>query len=262
MSINFPNIDRYIIKFSDKIGVTWYSLSYVAGILIGWKYALYLIKKTHAKISEKDLDDFVTYAIIAIIIGGRLGYVFLYDPVRYLSNPIEILKTYEGGMSFHGGLLGLIITCYFFCKYKNIRFLEFSDILVQAAPIGLGLGRIANFINAELYGSVTNMPWGVIFPYAGTLPRHPSQIYEALTEGLLLLLILAYFSHAKDLYKQEGRITGLFLILYATARSFCELFRIPDFVFLSLTSGQIYSIPMIFFGLFLLIRKTAHNDRK
>lgn len=251
LAIPFPHIDPYIIHVGP-LGVTWYSLSYVAGIIIGWQYALYLINKTSSNIKQKDFDDLITWLIIGIIVGGRLGYVFLYEPAKYLSNPIEILKTYEGGMAFHGGLLGVMIASYSFCYVRKIRYLELIDILATVAPIGLFLGRIANFINAELYGSPTSMPWGVVFPGAGELPRHPSQIYEAISEGLILCLVMGFFMLKLQLYKRVGCLSGIFAIGYALSRFICEFYRVPDFEFLGLTSGQLYSIPMFLVGGYLV----------
>ncbi|MDX1924284.1 MAG: prolipoprotein diacylglyceryl transferase [Rickettsiaceae bacterium] len=258
--MSFPDIDPYIIRFYGKIGITWYSLSYVTGILAGWKYALFLLKKTGSKIKPTDFDDYITWLIMGVILGGRLGYVLLYEPYRYLSNPIDILKTYEGGMSFHGGIIGVALSIIIFCKFRKIRILELSDILVQCAPIGICLGRISNFINGELYGSTTDLPWGVVFPNAGPIPRHPSQIYESFTEGFLLFIVLFYYSLYLKLYKKIGALTGIFLVGYSVARSFCEVFRLPDFTILSITSGQLYSLPMFILGIYLIYGLKRKNS--
>ncbi|MDX1917103.1 MAG: prolipoprotein diacylglyceryl transferase [Rickettsiaceae bacterium] len=257
--MSFPNIDPYIFRIYGNIGVTWYSLSYVASILIGWKYCAYLIEKTRCKIKKANLDDYINYLIIAIILGGRLGYVFLYEPEKYLANPLDILKTYEGGMSFHGALIGVGLSILLFSYFRKINALELSDLLVQAAPIGFMFGRIANFINGELYGSITSLPWGVVFPRGGSFPRHPSQLYESFLEGFILFIILFYCSFYKKLYKQKGALTGIFLIFYALARIFCEFFRVPEFTYLNLSGGQLYSIPMLIFGMLIFYGTKKSN---
>ena len=261
MSFSFPEIDRYIFRIYGNIGVTWYSLSYVAGILLGWRYCLYLLTKTHSKIKKSDFDDYINYAIISIVVGGRLGYVLFYRPEYYLANPLEILKTYEGGMSFHGALIGVTLSILIFSSYRKINPLELSDILVQCAPIGFMLGRIANFINGELYGSITSMPWGIAFPDGGAFPRHPSQLYESFLEGFVLFWILFYFSFRMRYYKYKGLLTGLFLIFCAVARIFCEFFRVPDFIYMNFTAGQLYSLPMLFFGVILFYANKKPSRR-
>lgn len=260
--INFPNIDPYIIRFGD-LGITWYSLSYVTGILLGWQYGNWLInnKYTKSKITTEQLDNFVTWVILAVIIGGRLGHVFLYELSYYLSNPGEILKTYKGGMSFHGGLIGVILATYIFSIFYKLNFLKLGDFLAQTIPFGLFLGRIANFINAELYGYKTEMPWGVVFPGTDNAARHPTQIYEALLEGLVLFFILYYFSIIKNYYNQKGFLSGIFLLFYGIFRSFVELFKIPDDFIFGINSGQFYSLPMIFCGTFLIIYSYGNRNR-
>lgn len=253
-----PQIDRYLIQFGE-FGITYYSLAYVLGILLGWYYGIYLIKKTKLSIKVEYFDNFITWLIVAIVAGGRIGYVLFYDPVRYFSNPIEILQTYKGGMSFHGGLAGVIIGSYIFCRVYKISFFSITDILAQCTPIGLMLGRIANFINAELYGYPTEMPWGVIFPNAGYVPRHPSQLYEALLEGLVLFVVMRYLSLNLKIYKASGLLSGYFLLFYGIFRSFVEFFRIPDYYYLGLTSGQLLSLPMIIIGLILILTVDARK---
>ena len=257
--IKFPEIDPYIVRFGD-LGITWYSLSYVFGIILGWQYANYIIDKTKSSVSKKQMDDYISWMIIAIIVGGRFGHVILYDPIYYMQNPVEILQTYKGGMAFHGGLAGVGIASYFFCRKYKIKFFSLTDLLAQGTPIGLFLGRIANFINAELYGEVTTMPWGIIFPGAGPLPRHPSQLYEAFMEGVILFIILAYFSLVLKKYKNPGFLTGIFLIGYSLSRIICEFFRVPDFEVSYLSSGQIYSFPMIILGLYFI--KNSYGTSK
>ncbi|WP_341793444.1 MULTISPECIES: prolipoprotein diacylglyceryl transferase [unclassified Rickettsia] len=251
----FPNIDPIIFSIGP-LAVSWYSLSYVTGILLGWRYASKIIEKFNLSITKKNLEDFISWAIIGIIVGGRIGYVLLYNPYKYLTNPIEILKTYEGGMSFHGGLIGLIISAYFFCKKHNINLLSLADIISSAAPIGLFFGRIANFINGELYGRVTSSSFGMIFPNSDLRPRHPSQLYEAFFEGLVLFLILACLVFKYQTIKRSGLTFGIYLVFYSIFRIIIETFREPDiqigFIFDTLTMGQILSLPMLLLGIYLV----------
>ncbi|GAB4163095.1 MAG: prolipoprotein diacylglyceryl transferase [Rickettsiaceae bacterium] len=255
--LKFPEIDRVIVSFGP-LAVSWYSLSYVVGILLGWYYILKLIETKTTSVSKKNVDDFISWVIIGIIIGGRLGYVLFYDPVKYLSNPIEILKTYEGGMSFHGGITGFIIASLIFCRRYKVEFLALTDLSAAATPIALGLGRVANFINAELYGRVTDVPWAFVFPYSDRLPRHPSQLYEAALEGVALFFILRYMVLKHSVLKNKGLLSGLFLLLYALFRIFVEFFREPDlkvgYLAGYFTMGQLLCLPMIFLGLFLILR--------
>jgi phosphatidylglycerol:prolipoprotein diacylglycerol transferase len=208
--------------------------------------------------SEKALDDWIMWAVLGIIIGGRLGYVLFYNFGYYISNPYQILAIWTGGMSFHGGLLGAIVSMFWFCKKYKIDFLKLTDILAVAAPIGLFFGRIANFINMELYGRVTTSKFGVIFPNAGSLPRHPSQLYEAFLEGLLSFVILVLLVKFTKVQDKKGLLSGLFLILYASSRIIVERFREPDehigFIFSYVTMGQILSLPLIVVGLVVIFR--------
>lgn len=253
----FPNINP-VAFYVGPFAVHWYSIAYVCGIIIGWFYAQKIINKFQINITSRSLENFVTWAILGIIVGGRLGYVLLYDPIKYFSEPIKILKTYEGGMSFHGGLLGLIIASYLFCYKYKIKFLLLADILAAIAPIGLFLGRIANFINGELYGRVTDMPWGVVFPASDLQLRHPSQLYEAILEGIILFLILFYSTFKYKTIKILGINSAIFLIFYSIFRIIIELFREPDlhigFIYHNFTMGQILSFPMLILGIYLLVR--------
>lgn len=260
--IDFPNINPVIFSVGP-FSISWYSLSYVFGVLLGWYYANKLIVLYPIGITKKHTEDFISWAIIAIIIGGRLGHVLFYDPAKYLANPIEIIKTYEGGMSFHGGIFGLGIAAYLYCRKNHIIFLSFSDILAIVAPIGLFLGRIANFINAELYGRPANVPWSVIFPYSDGLPRHPSQLYEALLEGLVLFCIMLIFTYKSKSLQKPGKMSGIFLIFYGIFRVSVEFFKEPDikigFIFKYFTLGQILCIPMILLGVYLLNSSTRNS---
>ena len=254
--LQFPDIDPVILPLGP-LAISWYSLSYVAGILLGWRYAIRLVKNNELGISTKNLDDFISWVIIGIIIGGRLGYVLFYNPVKYFSDPVEILKTYEGGMSFHGGIIGYITAAYLFSKKHNIHFFSLTDISAIVCPITLMLGRIANFINAELYGRVTDVPWGVVFP-GTTQPRHPSQLYEAFCEGLLLLIILGFCANKTLALHKRGLISSLFLIFYSTFRIIIEFFREPDiqigFIAGGFTMGQLLCLPMLAAGVVLMIK--------
>ena len=219
------NFDPVLIDFGF-LQIRWYSISYILGILLGWAYASKLIRKTAKdkysvdNITKTQLDDLIIYIILGIIIGGRLGYIILYNFQYYSQNIIEIFKIWEGGMSFHGGLLGVVISILVFSNKNKLNFFKFSDIVSCVAPIGIFLGRIANFINGELYGKISNLPWAVIFPNGGSVSRHPSQIYEALLEGVLLFILINFLALKKNLLIKTGYISGLFLILYSILRIF------------------------------------------
>lgn len=261
----FPNINPVVFSIGS-FTVYWYSLAYVLGILVGWFYAYKIIKKFEVGVTATNLENFVTWSILGIVIGGRLGYVLLYNPIKYFSNPITILKTYEGGMSFHGGMVGLIMSSYFFCCKYKISFLSLCDILATVGPIGVFLGRIANFINGELYGRVTQMPWGMIFPNSDLQIRHPCQLYEAFFEGVILLLILSYTTFKYQSIKIRSLNFAISLIFYSVFRIFIEIFREPDshigFIFYNLTMGQILSLPMLILGIYLIIRIKCQSTPK
>ena len=253
----FPNIDPIIFQVG-VLKVSWYSLSYVVGILLSWMYI-----KSLNRIPVKTLDDLITYIIIGIIVGGRLGYVIFYDLDYNLKHLSNIIKTWNGGMSFHGGLIGVITASFVFAKIRRIPFLEIMDLCAVAAPIGLFFGRIANFINAELYGRVTDVDWGVVFP-GQQIPRHPSQLYEAALEGALLFVIMLIIKNKAIKYR--GMLSGVFLLLYAFFRSLIENYREPDaqlgFIFKHITMGQILSLPMIITGVMLIIISIINNKRQ
>ena len=265
------NFDPVLIDFGF-FQIRWYSASYILGILIGWVYANKIIKSTgnnqysFKQITTTQFDDLIIYLVIGIILGGRLGYVIFYNLNYYLQNLLEIFKVWQGGMSFHGGLLGVIISILIFSKIKKINFFKFSDIVSCVAPIGILLGRLANFINGELYGKVTTLPWGIIFPNAGNLSRHPSQIYEALLEGIFLFLIINYLALKKKFIYRAGYISGIFLILYSILRIFSEIFREPDahlgLLFNYFSMGTLLSLITIIFGLFIIlfIQKNERNN--
>ncbi len=264
MAIDFSSIDPVAFSLGPVV-IRWYALAYVTGILLGWRYALWLVKGRSDKPDSGHIDDFVSWAIVGIMLGGRLGYVLFYNFDFYASNPLHILRLWEGGMSFHGGMIGVLCAMVLFSHYKKIDFLRLSDIVVAAAPIGLFFGRIANFINAELYGRVTSVPWAVVFPDGTGLPRHPSQLYEAFFEGLCLFLVLFALMKVPRIRENPGFISGLFLIEYGVFRILIEFVRQPDeqlgFVFGSFTMGQLLSLPMMVVGV-VAIGFSVMNMRK
>jgi phosphatidylglycerol:prolipoprotein diacylglycerol transferase len=264
LTIAFPVFDPVAIAIGPFL-IRWYALAYIAGIVIGWVYARSLIKNERlwgdrpAPVSLLQMDDFILWVTLGIILGGRLGEVLFWNFPYYYAHPLEIFQVWNGGMSFHGGYLGCVVAVMLFAWTQRISILSLGDITCAVAPIGILLGRIANFINGELWGRVTDasVPWAMVFPHAGPQPRHPSQLYEAGLEGLLLLLILAVMVRAGAL-KRPGLILGAFTVVYGCARIVGELFREPDaptgFVWGSLTMGMLLSVPMIAVGLVLIVR--------
>ena len=247
------NFDPVAIQIFS-IEIRWYSLAYIIGILLGW----ILSKRffiSNVELKEK-FDDFLTFVILGIIIGGRLGYVILYNPNYYLDNLIDIFKIWEGGMSFHGGLIGVVLASIYFAKKNNQNFFIYLDVISVVAPIGIFFGRIANFINSELYGTETNLPWAVQFIKIDNLYRHPTQLYEAIFEGLILFLILIYLRN-KGLMKITGLLSGIFLICYSIFRFMIEFLRVPDeqigYLIFNLTMGQIISCIFFLIGIYLTI---------
>ncbi len=214
--------------------IRWYSLAYIFGITLGWMCGINIIKKTKKnkynfeQISRLNFDDLIIYIVIGMILGGRIGYIVLYNFEYYSNNLIDMLKLWQGGMSFHGGLLGTIVSIFLFSRNKKLNFFKLSDIVACVAPIGIFLGRIANFINGELYGKTSTLPWAVIFPLGGNVSRHPSQIYEAILEGLILFILINFLAVKKKLIFKTGQISGFFLIAYSLFRIFSENFREPD----------------------------------
>tara|TARA_B100000965_G_C19502536_1_gene718123 strand:+ start:203 stop:970 length:768 start_codon:yes stop_codon:yes gene_type:complete len=247
------NFDPVAIEIFS-LEIRWYSLAYIAGIVLGW----YLAKKYFvSKIIFTKFDDFITYIIFGLILGGRFGYVLFYNFDFYSNNLLDIFKIWEGGMSFHGGVLGIIIASIIFAKKNDDNVFEYLDVVALVSPIGIFFGRIANFINSELYGSITSVPWAVTFVQIDNLPRHPSQLYEALLEGLVLFLILIYFKN--KFLNKPGLISGLFLIFYSIFRFFVEFYRVPDeqlgYVFYNLSMGQVISLFFILSGMILFYLK-------
>ena len=252
------NFDPVAIEIFS-LEIRWYSLAYISGILLGW----YLVKKIFINYNIKNkFDDYITYVIIGLILGGRLGYVLFYNFDYYQNNFTDIFKIWQGGMSFHGSVIGIIIASILFSKKNNDNVFEYLDIVALVSPIGIFFGRIANFINSELYGYETSVPWGVQFIQIDNLYRHPSQLYEAMLEGILLFLIMIFFWD-KNKLKKPGKLSALFLIFYSFFRYFIEYFRVPDdqlgYLFLNLTIGQLMSFIFFITGLFLYYLK---NDIK
>lgn len=256
--IAFPQIDPVAI-YIGSFGLRWYSLAYLAGIFIGWWLARRMAQRYPNSIRPEMIDDAVFWATVGLIFGARLGYVVFYNFHYYFENPSQILALWKGGMSFHGGLIGMVLAMYFYTRSVKARFFELSDIFVCIAPIGLFFGRLANFVNAELYGRVTtSVPWAIIFPNGGPLPRHPSQLYEAAFEGVMLFFILyTLWSRSVWVRIRPGFLSGLFLVGYAVMRSVIENFREPDaqlgFLFARITMGQLLTLPMLIGGLIIML---------
>ena len=253
---NFDPVAFQILSFE----IRWYSLAYILGIIIGW----ILCKKIFIKnldINQK-FDDYITYLIIGIIIGGRLGYVLFYNFNYYINNILDIFKIWQGGMSFHGGLLGIIIASILFAKKNNQDLFVYTDLVSLVAPIGIFFGRLANFINSELYGKVTEVPWAVTFVQVDNLSRHPSQLYEAIFEGIILFILLLHF-RSKNFLTKPGLISGLFLIFYSVFRFCIEFFRVPDeqigYLIFNLSMGQIISLVFIMIGTIVFYLKNENK---
>jgi phosphatidylglycerol---prolipoprotein diacylglyceryl transferase len=262
LTIAFPVFDPIAISIGP-IAIRWYALAYIGGIVLGWIYARSLVKKERLwggppPITLVQLDDFILWVTIGIILGGRTGYVLFYNPAFFAQHPMEIFQLWNGGMSFHGGFLGCVAAVMLFARKNGISILSLGDITTAVAPIGLLLGRVANFINSELWGrpADSSVPWAMVFPNGGPLPRHPSQLYEAGLEGILLFLILAIMIRMGAL-KRPGLILGSFIAIYGLARITGEFFREPDpqlgFLWGGLTMGMLLSVPMIIAGAILIV---------
>jgi phosphatidylglycerol:prolipoprotein diacylglycerol transferase len=263
----FPQFDPVIVQVGP-FAIRWYALAYITSLVLGWRLVRRLARQAPPVATELQVDDFLTWATLGVVLGGRLGYVLFYQPAVYLAHPSMILAVWEGGMSFHGGMLGVAIAIIVFCRRNAIPLLGFADRIAIVAPIGLGLGRVANFINGELWGRPAPdwVPWAMKFPRAPDCPsfpglcvaRHPSQLYEALMEGVVLFVVMAVLSRREGLRERFGLLTGIFLTGYAIARIIGEYFREPDaflgFLAFGTTMGQILSVPMFLVGLWLIIR--------
>jgi len=258
--IPFPAFDPVLVRFGP-LAIRWYALAYIVGILAGWLYARRIIRtEKHwggpAPMTVEDFDDFVLWVTLGIILGGRIGYVLFYNPSYFVAYPAEIVQLWKGGMSFHGGFLGCVLAVVLFARYRGLPFLPLGDVTCAAGPIGLFLGRIANFINGELWGRPSDVPWAMVFPNGGPLPRHPSQLYEAALEGLLLFVVLRVLVRYGAL-KRPGTIIGAFALGYGMIRMFCELFREPDvqlgFLWQGLTMGMLLSVPLMLAGIAFMV---------
>ena len=264
-AIPFPVIDPVAVEVGP-LAVRWYALAYIVGLVAGWRYAMRLGRREDTPVRPEHPDMFLVWATVGIILGGRLGYVLFYAPGYYLSHPADILAVWEGGMSFHGGLLGVVIAGLLFCRVKNVPVLAFGDILATVSPIGLFFGRVANFVNGELWGRPTDVPWAMVFPRGGDVPRHPSQIYEALLEGVLLFAVVNVLVWGFGAYRRPGLVMGVFIAGYGCARFVVEFFRQWDEgvepLFGWLSRGQQLSIPMILIGLFFVWRALNRPERR
>ncbi|MDH3349406.1 MAG: prolipoprotein diacylglyceryl transferase [Desulfobulbaceae bacterium] len=264
--ITFPQIDPVIFSLGP-FQVRWYGLMYIFGFLSAWKLVLYQARHKWPEL-EKHVENINVALILGVILGGRLGYVLFYNLPYYLDNPLQIAATWHGGMSFHGGCIGVLCGGFIYCWRHKLNFWKTADIYVVTIPIGLGFGRVGNFINGELFGRVTDAPWGMIFPFGGPNPRHPSQLYETLLEGVLLFCILWAVKNKPWRKKStplwpHGSMLALFLICYGCFRSFVELFREPDqqlgFIYLHLTMGQLLSFSMVAMGVILWFLRSREN---
>ena len=258
--IPFPAIDPILISIGP-FAVRWYALAYIVGIIGGWFYARAIISSQKlwggpAPLTVTDFDDFVLWITLGIILGGRIGYVLFYNLAHFAANPLEIVQLWNGGMSFHGGVTGCIVAIVLFALRRGIPMLSLGDVTAAVAPIGLFLGRLANFINGELWGRPSDVPWAMVFPHGGPIPRHPSQLYEAALEGVVLFIVVGLLVRSGAL-KRPGVVTGVFAIGYGLARITCELFREPDaqlgFLWGGLTMGMLLCIPLILAGIATLV---------
>jgi phosphatidylglycerol:prolipoprotein diacylglycerol transferase len=260
LAIPFPVIDPVLVEVGP-LAIRWYALAYIVGLVLGWRYVRRLARAHPAGWTETDVDDFLVWATVAVILGGRVGYVLAYNLDTFLAEPLEILAVWHGGMSFHGGLAGVALAIVAFGMRRRRSILALADRIACAAPIGLFLGRLANFVNGELYGRPSEVAWAMAFPRGGPEPRHPSQLYEAFLEGIVLFALLAILWRIAAVRDRPGRLTGVFLVGYALARAAVELVREPDaqlgFLFGALTMGQLLSLPLLLAGLWLLARRTT-----
>ena len=256
-ALPFPMIDPVLIQIGP-FAIRWYALAYIAGIVLGWRLARRLVVLSPKVGTPEQVDDFVTWVTLGIILGGRFGYVIFYRPGIFLSAPWEILYLWQGGMSFHGGALGVIVALYFFTRRQGLDWVAFSDRVVCVVPIGIFFGRLANFINGELWGRVSDVPWAMVFPNGGPDPRHPSQLYQAGLEGLCLFTLLMVLVSRPSIRARAGVLSGVFLGGYGVARFIGEFFRQPDahlgFLFAGATMGQLLSLPMMAVGAWLMLR--------
>ncbi len=276
MVLEYPSIDPVAMEIGPLFGIgpvpiRWYSLSYLAGILLGWRYIIWLNNRSKSNITRQHIDDFLIWATLGIVLGGRVGYMLFYQPAILFHDPIAAFKVWQGGMSFHGGLLGMALVIFLFAWRNKISVFRLGDLIACAAPIGLFFGRVANFINGELYGRVTTSSLGMVFPNGGELPRHPSQLYEAFFEGIVLFLLLFYLAAYRKSLSRPGVLSGVFLAGYSLARIFAEFFRQPDVhlgfiienmvIIENITMGQVLSLPMFLFGVWLVYDRNIYHSK-
>lgn len=263
LAIRYPQINPVLVEIGP-IAIRWYALAYVGSLVFAWWFVRRLVRNQTAAariMDDKAVDDLLFWSTLGVIVGGRLGYVVFYKPDFYFANIERILTLWQGGMAFHGGLIGVVLAIILFCRRRGINIYSVGDLVACAAPMGLLLGRLANFINGELWGRVSDVPWAMVFPTGGPLPRHPSQLYEAILEGLLLLIVINLWRHRTRALNRPGELAGVFCIGYGLARSFVEYFRQPDaflpnggFLFGCITMGQLLSLPLIAFGIWMIWR--------
>ena len=262
-ALPFPNIDPVIVQIGP-LAIHWYGVAYIVGILFAWWYGRRLVTNPRlwpngeVPMRPVDLDDFILWAAVGVVLGGRIGYVLFYDFARYLANPLDIVALWQGGMSFHGGFAGCTLAMIFFARSRGIRVWTMFDVVAAGVPVGLGLVRLTNFINSELWGRLTNVPWAVEFPNGGPFTRHPSQLYEALLEGLLLFIVIRIATNHLGALKRPGLVAGIFGIGYALSRISVEFFRVPDpqlgYLFGGwLTMGMLLSLPILVAGIVLVL---------
>ena len=269
LALTFPALDPIALQLGP-FAIRWYALAYIAGLLLGWRTVKFLVARPPNAMTEAEVDDFLVWATMGVVLGGRLGYVLFYKPLYYLDNPLEIPQLWHGGMSFHGGALGVIAAIILFSRQRGRNLFQVGDAICCAVPIGLFFGRIANFINGELFGRVApDVPWAMVFPHGGPEPRHPSQFYEAGLEGLALFAVMMALWRFTSIRHRPGALSGVFLAGYGIARITSEFFRQPDahlgFLWGGATMGQLLSLPQVAVGLGLLIwswrRASLERDR-
>jgi len=258
--LQFPNFDPVIFHVGPYFALRWYAVAYIVSLVAGWRMLRRFVARSPAVATALQADDFLTWATLGVVLGGRLGYVLFYQPATFLAAPLTIFQVWHGGMSFHGGMLGVAVAIVLFCRLNKINLLGFADRVAMVAPLGLGLGRIANFINGELWGRPAPdwLPWRMIFPGSQDgVPRHPSEIYQAIMEGLILFIVVQVAGARESVRARFGLITGIFLVGYAVARIIGEFFRQPDaflgFLWAGATMGQLLSVPMAIAGLALIV---------
>ncbi len=259
--LTWPDIDPVAVRLGP-VEIHWYGLMYLIGFAIAWTLMRYRIRRPGAAFTARDVDDLLFFGVLGVILGGRIGYVLFYNLDVFLSDPLLLLKVWQGGMSFHGGLLGVLLAGFVWGRRRGKTFFEVMDFVAPFVPPGLGAGRIGNFINGELWGRPGDAPWAMVFPFIDSQPRHPSQLYEALLEGLVLFVVLWFFSAQP---RARGRVSGMFLVVYGMGRFTVEFFREPDrhigyLAFDWFTMGQLLTLPMIAFGLWLLLRPMEGRD--